>query len=249
MTMTSKLIGEFVGTFALCFVGGAGVISAKAAGASDGMVLLTAAFAHGLVLFVFVAATMNVSGAHFNPAVTIAMWFNKRIDTGGAIAYLITQFIASIAAGGVLALMALFGGSSEAWTEAARNAALGNPSFDTVNLALPAVIGIEMVLTFFLVFVIWGAAVDKRHTGFAALAIGFVVAADILAAGSITGASMNPARSFGPGFVTFLLPGNHLPTFWTLQIAYFAGPILGGLAAGIIYEKFVLPANEGHSPV
>ncbi len=250
MNRASKLICEFVGTFALCYIGGAGVISAKAAGASEGMTLLIAALAHGLILFVAVAATINVSGAYFNPAVTITMWFNKRIDGRGAIAFLIVQFAAALAAGGLLDLMAIYGGSSDAWTEAANAMALGNPTFDTGHLALPAVIGIEMMLTFILVFVIWGAAVDPRngrHSG--ALAIGLVVAANILAAGSITGASMNPARSFGPGFIAYVMPGDYLPHFWTMQVAYFIGPILGALAAGIIYEKFILPPDEGRSPV
>jgi len=250
MNRASKLICEFVGTFALCFIGGAGAISAKAAGASDGVTLLTAALAHGLILFVAVAAVIKVSGAHFNPAVTIAMWFNKRIDSAEAIRYLIVQFAAALAAGGLLDLMAIYGGSSDAWTEAANAMALGNPTFDSAHLALPAVIGVEMILTFILVFVIWGAAVDQRNGGHnAALAIGLVVAANILAAGGITGASMNPARSFGPGLIAYVMPGDYLPDFWTLQVAYFVGPILGALAAGIIYEKFILPPGEGHSPI
>lgn len=249
MSLFGKIICEAIGTFGLCFIGGAAAISAMANGGDSTSATIAIALAHGLILFVLMTATMKISGAHFNPAITIAMWFNKRVDSRSAGAYIATQFAASLAAGALLALMAQYGGTSEAWTNAARSEALGNPTFDTVGLAMPAVIGIEAVVTFLLVFAYWGTAVNPKSPHLGGLAVGLVFAANIFAAATITGASMNPARSFGPGFLTYIIDSSMIPGFWTMQIAYFAGPLVGAIFGGILYEKFLMPPEDSHSVI
>src|ERR1700750_1597279 len=93
-------------------------------------------------------------------------------------------------------------------------------------------IGLEAIATFFLVFVVFGTAVDPRAPKVGGFAIGLTVTAGILAIGPLTGGSMNPARSFGPAIVTHIFEG---------QTAYWIGPLLGGIAAALLYDRLFLP--------
>jgi aquaporin Z len=219
-------IAEFIGTFALVFVGSAAIIHARTTGNPAG--LLEIALAHGLILAVMVSALMRISG-HFNPAVTLALLATRRIEAMMAGLYVVAQLLGAIA--GAYALKGAF---SAATFAATRGGGL--------TIALEVTAGqaflVEAIATFFLVFVVYGTAVDLKGPKIAGLAIGFVVAADILAIGPLTGASMNPARSFGPAVAT---------NIYEAQLLYFAAPIVGALVAGLLYEYLFM--RRGREPV
>src|SRR2546423_5384759 len=196
-------IAEFIGTFALVFVGSGAIIHARTTGNPAG--LLEIAFAHGLILAVMVSALMRISG-HFNPAVTLAMLATRRIEAMMAGIYIVAQILGAVAAG-----YALKAAVSDATFAATRGGGL--------TIALDVTAGqaflVEAIATFFLVFAVFGTIVDLRGPKIGGLAIGFVVAAGILAIGPLTGASMNPARAFRPaggGGVYAGQPGSSLPS-------------------------------------
>lgn len=219
-------IAEFIGTFALVFVGSAAIIHARTTGNPAG--LLEIALAHGLILAVMVSALMRISG-HFNPAVTLTLLAARRIEAMMAGLYVVAQLLGAIAAG-----YALKGAFSAATFAATRGGGL--------SIALEVTAGqaflVEGIATFFLMFVVYGTAVDLRGPKIGGLAIGFVVAADILAIGPLTGASMNPARSFGPAVATGI---------YEAQLLYFSAPIVGALVAGLLYEYLFM--RRGREPV
>jgi len=219
-----KLVAEFVGTFALIFIGAGSIVAAYIVGGGDaGTSLVTIALAHGFVIAVMVSAVGHVSGGHFNPAVTIGAWTTAKIRGGDAVAYLGTQLLAGVA--GALLLRATV--PEEAW----RGVSLGATLIGDVGVA--QAVAIEAVLTFFLVWVIFAVAVDPEGTfrAVAGLPIGLTVALDIMMGGPLTGASMNPARSLGPA-----VAGG----FWTDHWVYWVGPVAGGIIAAVLYDLLVL---------
>ena len=220
---------EFIGTFALVFVGGASIMTAQLTGSTNG--LLIAAMAHGLVLAVMVSALMRISG-HFNPAITLAFLAVKRIDPAMAMVYMLAQFLAAVLA--AYALRAVYPDAVSVATH------LGGQSVSP-GLSNGQAILCEAIATFFLMFVVFGTAVDPYAPNVGGFAIGLVVSADILAIGPLTGASMNPARSFGPALVSGSLVG---------QSVYWTGPIVGAVAAALLYDGLFLrrgkePADHG----
>jgi MIP family channel proteins len=219
-------VAEFVGIFALVFVGGAALINAQARGSGAG--LLEVALAHGLILAVMVTATMRISG-HFNPAVTLGFLAARRIEPVMAGVYIVAQLLGAMLA--AYALRLLF---PEADAMAAR---LGGQAIAS-NITGGQAIGLEALATFFLVFTVFGTAVDPNAPRVGGLAIGLAVTADILAIGPLTGGSMNPARSFGPAVASGIFEG---------QVVYWTGPILGGLVAALLYDTLFL--RRGVEPV
>ena len=219
-------VAEFVGIFALVFVGGAALINAQARGSGAG--LLEVALAHGLILAVAVTATMRISG-HFNPAVTLGFLVTRRIEPVMAGVYVVAQLL-----GAMLGAYALRGLFPEPDATAAR---LGGQQIALTVTAWQA-IGLEAIATFLLVFVIFGTAADPNAPRVGGLPIGLTVAADILAIGPLTGASMNPARSFGPAVASGIFEGQAV--FWT-------GPLIGGVAAALLYDTLFL--RRGVEPV
>jgi MIP family channel proteins len=211
-------VAEFVGTFALVFVGG-GAIMMAAQGAGN---LLTVAAAHGLILAIMVSATMRVSG-HLNPAVTVGFLVTRRIQPTMAALYIVAQLAGAMAAAyahkGVIP--ADIFNAARGGTQAVALAVTGGQAFL-----------IEALATFFLGFVIFGTAVDPQAPKVGGFAIGLTVAAVILAFGPLTGASMNPARSFGPAVASGI---------WEGQIIYWAGPIVGAVVACVLYDQLFLP--------
>ena len=209
-------IAEFVGTFALIFVGAGSIAFART--------LTDIALAHGLVIAVMVSAVGFISGGHFNPAVTLGFLVTRRIAPALAVLYWVVQFGAATIAALLLK-----------WV-------LPNAIENQSHLGVPALGGgigsggavvIEAVLTFFLVWVVFATAVDPRGTfqQIAGLAIGFTISLDILMGGVLTGAAMNPARAFGPQLV-----GNHWSHFWI----WYVGPLAGGVIAASLYELLYL---------
>ena len=225
-SMPQKVLAEFVGTFALIFIGAGSIVAAVAArGGSGGAGLVTIAIAHGLAIAVMVSAIGHVSGGHLNPAVTIAAMALRKIHPRDALVYLVAQTAGAIAGAAVLR-----GALPESlW----RQAKLGTPGLGG-GVSVGGAVLIEAVLSFFLIWVIFATAVDPQGAfgKIAGLAIGFVVMMDILMGGPFTGGAMNPARFVGPALI-----GGYWKDAWV----YFAGPIIGGLLAAWAYGMAILP--------
>ncbi len=217
---------EFIGTFALVFVGSGAIMTVRVSQSSAGLVEV--ALAHGLILAVMVSALMRISG-HFNPAVTLGMLATRRIEPMMAALYIVAQLLGAIAAG--YALKASFPESVFAATR-------GGGQAIALDITGPQAFLLEAIATFFLAFVVFGTAVDLRGPKIGGLAIGFVVAADILAIGPLTGASMNPARSFGPAVASGV---------YEAQLLYWFAPITGALVASLLYEFLFM--RRGREPV
>ena len=210
-----KGLAELIGTFLLTFIGGAAIINGDSG-------LIGIALAHGLTVALVICSLGHISGAHINPAVTIGFLITGKIEAKDGLIYILSQLI-----GAMLAAYSL-----KVFVPGAMEASLGGQSISP-NVSIVAAIFIEFVLTFFLVTAIFGTAVDDRGT-FSAVAgfgIGLVVTVDILAGGPFTGASMNPARSFGPA----IMSGT-----WENQIVYWVGPIIGGAIASLFYNSFFM---------
>lgn len=217
MTDPRKLLAEFIGTFALIFIGVSSICITKMVNFEIDIVGI--ALAHGLAIAVMVSALGHVSGGHFNPAVTIGAFVGRKIGSSDALNYIIAQL-----AGGFVGAFAVKSVFSQHIVEAAK---LGTPLLAD-SVSIPAGILMESILTFFLVIVVYGTAIDSRAPKMGGLFIGLTVALDILAGGYITGASMNPARTFGPA-----LAGG----YWDNHFVYWLGPMIGGIAGGLLYTR------------
>ena len=217
---TRACVSEFIGTYALVFFGSLAIAHATS--------LLQVAFAHGLIIAVMVYSFGHVSGAHLNPAVTIPMIYRKQIDTQNGIAYIVSQLTAGVIAAITHALILP---SSITGNNLGSNLPGAGVTDTTVLI-------VEIILTFILVLVIFNTAVNKKATqGWHGFAIGMIIVIDILAGGPLTGASMNPARSFGPAIISYFLgaegalQSHHL--YW---IAPIAGGLIAAATAKIINE-------------
>ena len=222
-------VAEFIGTYALVFVGGAAIMIARDTNSPAG--LLGIAFAHGLILAVMVSALMRISG-HFNPAVTVGFLATRRIEPTMAGVYLVAQVIGAIVAAYTLKFTFPF-----ALFEATR----GGGQAVALQVSGGQAFLLEAIGTFFLVLVVFGTAVDPKAPRIGGLGIGFTLAAVILAIGPLTGASLNPARSFGPAVASGVFEA---------QLIYWAAPITGGIVAAVLYEYLFLrrdtePADHG----
>jgi aquaporin TIP len=207
---------ELVGAFALTFVGAGAIMT--------GSGLIGVAFAHGLVIAVMASAVGHISGGHFNPAVTFGFLITRRMAPMLAGAYWVSQF-----AGAALAALLLKWIYPAAIADPAK---LGAPLLNG-RISLGAGFVIEALLTFFLVWVIFATAADPRGTfkSVAGLAIGFTITLDVLMAGPLTGAAMNPSRAFGPELVGWE---------WANAWIWYIGPLLGGGVAALAYELLYL---------
>jgi MIP family channel proteins len=214
-------VAELVGTFAF-FVIGAGAICTDAY-TRNGVGLVGIALAHGLILSVMISAFGAISGGHFNPAVSIAYAVAGRIGAAQAAMYVLAQLVGGVLAG--LLLRAVFG---QVFPEAVTGPAhLGTPAL-APDVSFGTGLLVEAVLTFFLLLAIYGTAVDERAPrSIAGFGIGLTVALDILMGGPLTGAAMNPARTFGPAVAV---------GFWDNHLVYWIGPILGAVVAALLYE-------------
>jgi aquaporin Z len=209
----ARLLAEFLGVFFLCLFGIGAIM--------NGVDITGVALAHGLAIFVAICAFAHISGAHFNPAVTIALAATKRIAPVDAVAYIVAQLIGAAAAAAVL--KSAFG-------------TLGGVPALADGVTTSTGILIEAVATFILMIVIMGVAVDSRGTFsiVAGLPIGMAIVGDIFFAGPATGAAMNPARWFGPALVTGDMGS---------ALIYLVGPIVGALVAVFVYDLVMKPAK------
>jgi aquaporin Z len=222
----AALLAEALGTFLFFFVGAGSVVLGDylASNGGTGPGLLGVALAHGLALAVLVSSLGAVSGGHFNPAVTLAVWIMGKSTPVRAAFYVVAQLVGALAAG--LALKLVF---ADAWQ--ASN--IGTPALG--NGITPAVgIAVEAVLTALLVLAVIGTAVDPRGPKIGGLAIGLAVAADILVGGPLTGAAMNPARWFGPAVAA----GAYADWY-----VWWIGPAIGASVAALLYRSSLAEAT------
>lgn len=180
----------------------------------------------GIVIAVVIYSLGRVSGAHINPAVTIALLATKRFPAMDAVAYIIAQLIGA-AIGSLLFFLTV---GPDAVTIGGLGATAPFPGIGYGQAIL-----VEAIATFVLMLAIMGTAVDKKApAGFAGLIIGLSVTAMITSTGNIAGASLNPARTFGPYLMDFLLGGSNL---WGFFPIYIIGPVIGALLAAFFYDR------------
>ncbi|PSR95224.1 Aquaporin TIP1-1 like [Actinidia chinensis var. chinensis] len=221
-------LAEFFSTLIFVFAGeGSGMAFSKLTndGSTTPAGLVAAALAHAFGLFVAVSVGANISGGHVNPAVTFGAFIGGNITLLRGIMYWIAQLFGSTVA--CLLLKFATGGL----TTSAFSVSSGVSVWNAFVL--------EIVMTFGLVYTVYATAIDPRSKGnvgiIAPIAIGFIVGANILAGGAFDGASMNPAVSFGPALVSW---------DWTNHWVYWAGPLIGGGIAGLIYEVIFISHNH-----
>ena len=225
------VVAEFIATLLFVFLGAGAVVVVtgvlKADPKSDAAALAAIALAHGLAIALLVAATAKISGGHINPAVTFAAVISGRMKLTPGVLYVGAQLLGAIV--GALLLKAVVVDSIE-----------GNLGAHALNLDALAGEGtgllVEIILTFVLVFTVFATAMDPRGMGnLAPVAIGLAVLVDHFVGVPLTGASMNPARSFGPALVA---------NFWDDQWVYWLGPLVGGGVAGLLYSFLFLWGRE-----
>jgi MIP family channel proteins len=219
----SSYWAEFLGTFTLCFIGQGAICSLTLAGHAE---LLPIAVAHGLALVVMISAFGATSGGHFNPAVTFGFLVTGKQSAASAAKYWISQLLGAVVASWLLTLCY----PASVWQSVRLGAAAVSPEISPLIAMV-----IELVLTFFLVTVVWGTAVDSRAPKIGGFGIGLTVLMDILVGGPLTGAAMNPARAFGAALVSGA---------WGPHWVWWVGPLAGGALAALIYRNLVLPAAE-----
>ena len=209
-----RAVMEGIGTFALVVAGCGAIVADATRDGALGAVGISLVF--GLIIMVMIYAGGHLSGAHFNPAVTLAFTLARHFPPREALAYTAAQVLGAVA--GALLLLA-------AWSEQPADLGATVPSVDVGTALL-----YEVVLTAFLMFVITAVATDTRAVGAAAaIAIGGTVGLDALFGGPITGASMNPARSFGPA-----LAAGQWQDFWVYLVGPAAGGAIGAFAYGFV---------------
>ncbi len=222
-------VAEFIGTFALCWVG----IYAIHHFAGEPGGLLGVAVAHGLAIGLLATATAPVSGGHLNPAVTLAMMVTRRTGFLDGIVYIGVQvaggFVAAVAVKSVLGIDVVAAGAPQV-AEMIKMAS-SSASADSMRAMT-----LEAIATFFLVFTIFGTMVDKRAPKVGGLYIGLAVTMGTLAIGPMTGAALNPARWIGPAMVG--------EQFDLQPMVFIAGPILGGLVAALIYQYVMMGRDQ-----
>jgi MIP family channel proteins len=235
---TRKYAAEFIGTFALVLVGAGAVIAESHTGKShfgvaDGKVgLVGIAFAHGMTLAAMIYALGSISGAHFNPAVSFAMWLRQKLDPPALLGYILAQLSGALVAATCLAGL---------FPDEISLAGLGTPALGPRINATQGVL-LEALITFLLVTIILFVTRKKNpDQAFAGLAIGATLTALIFFAGPLTGAGANPARYLGPALVA----GKVSEAF-----VYVVGPMVGGGAAAFLFAFVTdsLPALDFGAP-
>jgi MIP family channel proteins len=250
-------LAELFGTFAVVFLSAGAVCVNQVAIITDHpdlrLGVIGIALAYGLAYAAALAATQHLSSGYLNPAITLMLWVFKRLDGAKTAALIFVQLLGAAMAGGVLRLVY-------------NNLVLGNARFGTPHLNLQAFdvsgitaavllkgVLIECCLTFILTFVIYGTIIDPRATRLLGtwgkrllgVWVGLALVAMTLAAYAYTGASVNPARWFGPWIWEGTVP--QLQTRVPDHVVYWFGPIAGALLAGVVYNLLILPAEEEHA--
>lgn len=243
MSLGRRLGAEFIGTFTLVFGGcGSAVLAAMflvdkepGRGTQLGIGFLGVALMLGLTVLTMAYALAHISGAHFNPAVTVGVWLGKRFPGRDVLPYIVVQVVAAIAAAGVL--LAIANGAPGGYDAAEKGLAANGYGAHSPGLYnLGSAFAIEIVCTIIFVVVIMGATHKNAPRGLAALAIGFALTLVHLISIPVTNTSVNPARSTGPAV---FVGGWALTQLWLFWLA----PIVGGAIAGLAY-RFLAPDEE-----
>lgn len=216
--LSTSLLAEFIGTFALIFIG-AGAWALGLGG------LLGVAFAHGFVVVGFAYAYGHISGTHLNPAVTLGVLAAGKIDASRAFSYIVFQLLGGIV--GAFALRWVLGGAGTG-LGATTPQTLTTPGGVSITITPAIALFVEVILTFFLVNTIMNAGVSGKATPVDGLAVGFTLIFCMLMGSPLTGASLNPARTIGPA-----LAADNYTALWV----YLIGPPLGAIAAGLLYKR------------
>jgi aquaporin Z len=215
---------EVVGTFALIFVGAGSIV------ATGGQNLVAIALAHGLAIGIMVASAGHISGGVYNPALVCGLVAARRMTVSRGVYYIVAQLVGALLA--ALALKAIFPAAAVAAV------GLGTPQLGQGIGVLAGVLA-EIIMTFFLMYAVFGVAVDLRGArAIAGLVIGLTITADIFVGGGLTGAAMNPARWFGPAVVQGVFGD-----FWV----WWVGPIIGAVLSALLWNEVYLrelPAPE-----
>ena len=222
-------VAELIGTFILVYTGTAVVVATVLDRPITGLSYdsLAIPLAFGIVLVALVAALGHVSGAHLNPAITIALAATRKFPWNHVAPYIGAQLLGAIVA--AIATWITFG------AEARNQVGLASPALGPGTGFLQAIL-IEIFVTFILVFVVISVATDDRApAGVAPIAVGFALASAIFIAGPATGAAVNPARALGPIIVAW--------TNWNVALIYIIGPIIGGVLAAFLYDSFISQAD------
>ena len=218
--LSRRFVAELFGTFTLVYFGCAAVIANAYPGGRFGLVGV--ALAHALALAIGVTATMNISGGHLNPAVTIGLLVGRRVNAATAGVHIAAQVVAALLA--ALALKASFPHG------VAKVVGYGIPQLN-LNLTLAQGLFLEGLGTFFLVSAVYGTVVSPTAPKVGGFGVGLSLLFIILAIGPLTGASVNPARALGPAVAS----GQ-----WTAQLVYWIGPIIGGILAALVWEYLLI---------
>src|SRR5262245_41474221 len=235
-------VAELVGTFTLVFVCGAAVCAAYLPTLVP-IDVTGIALAQGLILAVTLTITLSASGGFLNPAVTITLWVLRRLDGRKALWLLGAQLLASLLAG--LALRLIFSDVVYPYAVPHLMESLRSGAYELSPTQMATGAGVELILTFLLTFVIFGTMIDPRTTKLSSLGLGLLtglaMVALTLVGFRLTGASLNPARAFGP----YLWEWTVRATDYKEHVfVYWIAPIVGALAGGLVYSKLILPAES-----
>jgi len=220
MRLIRPLTAEFLGTYALVFAGTAAAVSDNFPSAKFG--ILGIALAHGLILGAWITAVGSISGAHFNPAVTLGFLSIRKIELKTALAYIGVQLVGGLA--GAYSSRFLIPNN------VGRVVSNGVPQI-SISSNFNQAVALEALMTFFLMSAIIGTIVNPKAPKLGGLWVGLTLIVMILLGGPVTGAALNPARAFGPAVVSGV---------WTAQIAYWIGPIVGAIVAALLWDKVLL---------
>jgi aquaporin Z len=223
-----RVVAEFFGTFWLVF-GGCGAAVLAAAFPSLGIGFLGVSFAFGLTVLTMAYAVGHVSGGHFNPAVTVGLWAAGRCANGHVIPYIVAQVIAAIAAAAVLFVIA---SSHPGWV-AGGFASNGYGDLSPGKYGLSGCFLMEVVMTFFFLFIIIGTTSKGAAIGFAGIPIGLALTLIHLVSIPVTNTSVNPARSTGPALFA---GGEYVGQLWLFWVAPIIGAVIAGLLSRWLHE-------------
>jgi aquaporin Z len=238
MSLAKRTAAEFLGTFWLV-LGGCGSAVISAAFPQVGIGLLGVSFAFGLTVVTMAYAVGHISGGHFNPAVTVGLFTARRIPLSDVLPYVLGQVIGGVAAAGALLLIAQ---GKPGYSVAVNGlAANGYGEHSPGGYSLAAGFTIEVLLTFFFLFIILGATDRRAAKGLAPLAIGLALTLIHLISIPVTNTSVNPARSTGPAI---FVGGAALTQLWLFWLA----PLIGAVLAGLIYPAIGRPSPEFPEP-
>ena len=226
-------VAELIGTFMLVFIG-AGA-AALATNPANNMSVVVPALAHGFALVAIITMFGNISGAHVNPAVTLGLLVGGKIDLRNAGFYWAAQLVGAFLAAGVLRIV-LPGDAFDVTADTSYLTTLGQ-TLPAAGVTDGMVLVLEGVLTFFLVGVVYQAAVYGKTPSLAPLLIGLTLAGLIMMGGTLTGASLNPARTLGPAFVAKDTQNIQQVLFYVI------GTLLGGLLAGFVHSDLFAPVG------